>query len=68
MDRLPVLMDLAKVLHVEVDGLLGWPWKLAPNGGAVSDELDATRRYLNGYRHLLTLKCSKSTRDSCGAW
>jgi len=51
-DRLPVLMDLAKVLHVEVEALLGRPWNLAPNGGAVANELDPTRRYINGYRHL----------------
>lgn len=51
-DRLPVLMDLAEVLHVEVDTLLGRPWKFGPNGGSVPDELEPTRRYLNGYRYL----------------
>jgi len=51
-DRLPVLMDLAEVLRVEVESLLGRPWKLAPNGSGLPDELDATRRYLNSHRHL----------------
>lgn len=51
-DRLPVLMDLAEVLHVEVEALLGRPWKYAPNGNTVPDELEATRHYLNGYLHL----------------
>lgn len=52
-DRLPVLMSLAEVLHVEVETLLGRPWEYAPNGGAVPHDLDATRHYLNGYTHLL---------------
>lgn len=51
-DRLPVLMDLAEVLHVEVETLLGRPWEYAPNGGSTPPDLDATRRYLNGYQHL----------------
>lgn len=48
-DRLPVLMDLAEVLHVEVEALLGRSWECAPNGNTVPDKLDTTRRYLNGY-------------------
>src|SRR3954454_9950433 len=52
-DRLPVLMGLAEVLHVEVETLLGRPWEYAPNGGAVPHDLDSTRQYLNGYTHLL---------------
>lgn len=51
-DRLPVLMDLAEVLHVEVEALLGRPWKLAPNGASSPDELSEVRHYLNGYAHL----------------
>jgi transcriptional regulator with XRE-family HTH domain len=51
-DRLPVLMDLAEVLHVEVEALLGRPWKLAPNGTSSPDELSEVRHYLNGYAHL----------------
>ena len=45
-------MDLAEVLHVEVEALLGRPREYAPNGGAIPNELDSTRRYLNGYRQL----------------
>lgn len=55
-DRLPVLMDLAKVLHVEVDALLDRPWNLAPNGGGVAAELEATRHYMNGYWHLFDVE------------
>ncbi|SDT11103.1 Transcriptional regulator, contains XRE-family HTH domain [Friedmanniella luteola] len=51
-DRLPVLMDLAEVLHVEVEALLGRPWKFAPNGTSSPDELSEVRHYLNGYAHL----------------
>lgn len=52
-DRLSVLMDLAQVLHVEVDALLGRPWAFAPNGGSTADGLAPVRHYLNGYGHLL---------------
>lgn len=45
-------MDLAEVLHVEVEALLGRPWKLAPNGPSSPDELSEVRHYLNGYAHL----------------
>lgn len=55
-DRLPVLMDLADVLHVEVEALLGRPWKLAPNGSSSPDELGDVRRYLNGYSHLFGIE------------
>jgi transcriptional regulator with XRE-family HTH domain len=35
-DRLSVLLDMAKILHVDVESLIGRPWQLAPNGGAVA--------------------------------
>lgn len=63
-DRLPVLMDLAEVLHVEVDALLGRPWKLGPNGGSTPDELEPTRCYLNGYRHLFEPERSAVSSDT----
>lgn len=31
-DRLSILLDMAKVLHVEVEALSGRPWQYAPNG------------------------------------
>lgn len=52
-DRLPVLMDLAEVLHVEPQTLLGRPWRLGPNGATFPDVLAPTRHYLNSYSHLL---------------
>jgi transcriptional regulator with XRE-family HTH domain len=52
-DRLSVLLDLAKVLHVEADALTGRPWQYAPNGGlSTSADLDDVRRYLARYDHL----------------
>lgn len=62
-DRLPVLMDLAQVLHVEVESLLGRPWEYAPNGGAIPDELEPVRRYLNGYRHLFEVAEAEPTGE-----
>lgn len=50
-DRMSVLLDLSRVLDVEVELLIGTPWRLAPNGGARSDGLatirDALTRYAN---------------------
>ncbi|MGH3778321.1 MAG: helix-turn-helix domain-containing protein [Pseudonocardiaceae bacterium] len=34
-DRLSALLDMAKILHVDVESLIGRPWQLAPNGGSV---------------------------------
>lgn len=51
-DRLSVLLDLARVLHVDVDALLGRPWDLAPNGGPDADQLAALRSFFARYDHL----------------
>ena len=48
-DRLSVLIDMAKVLHVEVEALVGRPWQYAPNGSALVDDLDEVRRALVRY-------------------
>jgi transcriptional regulator with XRE-family HTH domain len=52
-DRLSVLLDLAKILHVEVDALTGRPWHLAPNGGPLVEGLDDVRRALSRYSHVV---------------
>lgn len=52
-DRLSVLIDMAKILHVDVESLIGRPWQLAPNGGAVAQGLDAVRQVMTRYDHLL---------------
>src|SRR6478609_6157341 len=48
-DRLSVLLDMSRVLHVDVDSLVGRPWDLAPNGNSDGDDLagivDAHHRY-----------------------
>lgn len=52
-DRLSVLLDMARILHVDVESLIGRPWQLAPNGGDVAQGLDSVRRVLTRYDHLL---------------
>lgn len=52
-DKLSVLMDIAKLLDVDVAALSGKPWRYAPNGGAHVDDIDAIRDALTGYQHLL---------------
>lgn len=52
-DRLSVLLDLARVLHVEVDVLTGRPWRYAPNGSALADGLGSLRRALMSYSAVL---------------
>jgi len=48
-DRLSILLDMAKVLHVDVEALTGRPWQYAPNGSSFVDELDSIRRVLVRY-------------------
>jgi len=52
-DRLSVLLDLSKVLHVEVDALTGRPWHLAPNGGPLVEGLGNVRQVLSRYSHVV---------------
>lgn len=59
-DRLSVLLDLARVLHVEVGALTGRPWQYAPNGGADLDALAGVRRSLTQYEHLLGTAAASS--------
>jgi len=52
-DRLSVLLDMAKVLHVDVESLTGSPWQYAPNGGSAPDSLSEVRRFFSRYHNLL---------------
>jgi len=52
-DRLSVLLDMARILHVDVESLTGRPWQLAPNGGHIAQGLDDVRRVFTQYGHLL---------------
>src|SRR5918992_2568967 len=52
-DRLSVLLDMARVLHVDVEALTGRPWQYALNGGTTPADLEAVRRYFARYDHLL---------------
>jgi len=48
-----ILLDLAKILHVDVESLTGRPWQYAPNGGSTVADLDEVRKYFARYDHLL---------------
>jgi transcriptional regulator with XRE-family HTH domain len=48
-DRLSVLIDMAKVLKVDVAMLTGQPFKLGPNGSPELDETDAIRKAILEY-------------------
>lgn len=52
-DRMSVLLDLSRVLHVEVQALTGTPWQLAPNGGSRAEGIEKVRSALNRYTGLL---------------
>jgi transcriptional regulator with XRE-family HTH domain len=52
-DRMSLLLDLARVLHVEVDSLIGRPWQLAPNGNTIAGGLSDVRAVLTSYYSLL---------------
>lgn len=51
-DRLSVLLDMSRVLHVDVDSLVGRPWDLAPNGNTSGDDLNGLRQYFARYDQL----------------
>ncbi|WP_432844376.1 hypothetical protein [Dactylosporangium sp. CA-092794] len=48
-----MLLDLAKVLNVEVEALTGQPWQYAPSGSPLVDGLDDVRRFFGRYDSLL---------------
>lgn len=52
-DSLPVILDLARVLRVEPEKLIGRPWEYAPNGEATVDKLEEVRGFLTRYDDLL---------------
>jgi transcriptional regulator with XRE-family HTH domain len=52
-DKLSVLLDMARVLHVDVEALTGKPWQYAPNGSAMADGIVDVRRAFTRYDHLL---------------
>src|SRR4051794_2063334 len=52
-DSLPVILDLARVLRVEPEKLIGRPWEYAPNGDAAVAGLNDVRGFLTRYDDLL---------------
>jgi len=51
-DRLSVLLDIARVLRVDVESLIGESWRLAPNGGHAPDLLGGLRVAMTEYAGL----------------
>jgi hypothetical protein len=48
-----VLLDLSRLLHVDVQALTGAPWQLAPNGGPRADGIERIRGVLIQYTNLV---------------
>jgi transcriptional regulator with XRE-family HTH domain len=52
-DRMSVLLDLSRLLHVDVQVLTGTPRKLVPGGGSRPVEINGVRRVLTQYASLM---------------
>ena len=52
-DKLSTLIDMAKLLGVDVESLSGRPWRFAPRGGTHLAAVEAIRNALTGYHHLI---------------
>lgn len=52
-DSLPVILDLARVLRVAPEKLIGRPWQYAPNGDLGVDGLEDVRGFFTRYDDLL---------------
>lgn len=52
-DSLTVLLDLSRILRVDVQSLIGRPWQYAPNGNPGVDGLEEVRGYFTRYDDLL---------------
>ena len=59
-DRLSVLLDLSRVLHVDVQSLIGRPWNYAPNGDPAVDGLAEIRAFFTSYDDLLGVQSIES--------
>jgi hypothetical protein len=53
-DRLSVLLDLARILRVDIQALTGITLRYAPNGHAPAGGLDDLRRAVTRYDQLVT--------------
>ncbi|MFC5137232.1 helix-turn-helix domain-containing protein [Actinomycetospora rhizophila] len=52
-DRMSVLLDLSRLLNIEVQALTGTAWQLAPNGGPRAEGLGEIRSVLTRYANLV---------------
>lgn len=57
-DKLSVILDLARVLRVEPQHLIGRPWQYAPDGDPAVDGLDQVRGFFTRYDDLLDVSSS----------
>jgi transcriptional regulator with XRE-family HTH domain len=53
-DSLPVILDLARVLRVDPEKLIGRPWQYAPNAEPAANGLGMVRGFFTRYDDLLT--------------
>src|SRR4051794_18672165 len=63
-DSLPVILDLARVLRVEPEKLIGRPWEYAPNGEPSVGGLHEVRAFLTRYDDLLLVGAVDETPDA----
>src|SRR3954447_26333273 len=52
-DRMSVVLVLARLVHFEVVALTGRPWQLAPNGNTIAGGPSDVRAVLTSYNSLL---------------
>lgn len=52
-DKMSVILDLSRVLDVDVQELTGTPWQLAPNGGPKVSDIGSIREVLTRYANLI---------------
>jgi transcriptional regulator with XRE-family HTH domain len=63
-DRLSVLLDMARVLHVDVEALTGKPWQYLPNGSSMVAGVGELRRAFMRYDHLLGIEAKPANELS----
>jgi hypothetical protein len=52
-DKMSVILDLSRILDVNVQELTGTGWQLAPNGGSKVSEIGSIREVLTRYANLI---------------
>jgi hypothetical protein len=60
-DRLSVVLDMARILHVDVESLIGRPWQLALNGRHLAGQPLAREQATGGWH------CAPGGSERCPA-